>query len=91
MIPVRTASPATQLVSLALAKQHLRIDSTFEDSYITALIDAVTSYLDGYNGILGQSLINQTWQQKCLQFPLHDAIIRLAVVAIQTITSRKIL
>lgn len=49
-------------MSLADAKQHLRVDSSDDDDLITALIGAATSALDGWSGRLGRCLITQTWQ-----------------------------
>jgi len=59
--PTRTVAPAADLLDLATVKTHLRVDGTDEDALISALIGAVTAHLDGYAGILGRCLINQTW------------------------------
>mgnify|MGYP001233593676 CR=1 FL=1 len=55
--------PAHEPVSLAEAKLHLRIadDATDEDALIASLIVAARQHLDGYSGILGRCLIDQTW------------------------------
>lgn len=55
-------TPATGLaVTLAEAKEHLRIDSSDEDSLITSLIHAATEYVSGRNGFIGRALLEQTW------------------------------
>lgn len=59
-----TAATAATLVTLAEAKKHCGIDSTDDDVLLTSLIAAAESYLDGYSGILGRALLEQTWQQK---------------------------
>lgn len=63
LAPVRTIAPATSPVSLAWAKEHLRVTSDDEDSLIAALIDAAVSHLDGWSGILGRCMVSQTWRQ----------------------------
>lgn len=59
---VRTVAPAQVSVSLADAKEHCRVDDNDSDDYITDLIQAAASRLDGCSGILGRCLITQTWQ-----------------------------
>ena len=43
-----TAQPTTQAVSLTEAKQHLRVESTFDDTQIEALIDAAQEWVESY-------------------------------------------
>lgn len=61
--PVRTIAPAQPVVTLATAKEHLRVGFSDDDTVIQALINAAVDHLDGYSGILGRALINQTWRQ----------------------------
>lgn len=61
--PVRTAAPAASPVSLDEAKAHLRVEGSDEDTLITAMIEAATSHLDGWSGVLGRALVTQTWSQ----------------------------
>lgn len=61
--PVLVTPPAEQVITLAEAKDHLRVDSDDEDTLITAIVQAATDYLDGYNGVLGRCLVTQTWRQ----------------------------
>ena len=44
----QTSSAATEPVSLTEAKHHCRVDSTADDSYITALISTVRAYAETY-------------------------------------------
>lgn len=47
---------------------------------VTALIEAATSYLDGWSGILGRCLVEQTWKvvyrggRGCIRIPFHDLL-----------------
>ncbi|MEH6721048.1 MAG: head-tail connector protein [Aurantimonas endophytica] len=61
--PVLVTAPAALPVTLVAAKQHLRVDHDDSDELITAYIEAATDHLDGYSGVLGRALINQTWRQ----------------------------
>lgn len=61
--PVRTVAPAADLLDIDAVKLQLHEDGTDQDSLIEALIAAATAHLDGYSGILGRCLINQTWRQ----------------------------
>ena len=78
--PLRITAPANPLMTLSEAKLHLRVSNTDEDTLISALITAATDYLDGYAGILGRCLINQTWSllldswpSSYIQLPFPDA------------------
>lgn len=63
LAPVRTVEPTVDLVSVSDAKSHCRIDAPDDDARLAAMIEAATSHLDGYSGILGRALTTQTWQQ----------------------------
>lgn len=62
--PVRTSAPAAMPVSLAEAKDHLRVDHADDDTLIGLLIAAATSELDGWSGILGRAIVTQAWAQR---------------------------
>lgn len=77
--PIRTVAPAVDLVSLAEAKAQVRDDITSDnEAKLSLLIATATAYLDGYSGILGRCLVNQTWTQayeqfdECLELPFPD-------------------
>lgn len=57
----RTVDPAETPITLEEAKAHLRLTINDEDVLVTALIQAVTDYLDVPNGVIGQALVTQTW------------------------------
>ncbi|QQQ19830.1 phage head-tail connector protein [Brevundimonas vitis] len=61
--PVRTSAPSATPVSVAEAKAHLRVDHSDDDTLIGLLINAATSELDGWTGILGRALVTQSWSQ----------------------------
>lgn len=66
--PVRTVAPANPLLSVAEAKSHLRVDHSDDDTYIADLVLAAQGWLDGFGGVLGRALINQTWQEQLAGF-----------------------
>lgn len=78
--PVLVTPPAIKPASLTEAKAALDVSYTDKDTLIGGLIDAATSYLDGYTGILGRALCEQTWRQdyddfrSCLRLPIAPAI-----------------
>ena len=58
----RVTAPSLTPVSVDECKLDLRIDHTYDDSYIESLIEAATEYVGGRDGLLGNKLlINQTW------------------------------
>lgn len=61
---VRTAAPVQTPVSVDEAKRHLRIEigDASEDDYVADAIAGAVAYLDGYDGILGKSILTQTWK-----------------------------
>lgn len=63
LTPVRIVTPASEPVTLAEAKAHLRVDANTEDTLIALYISAAVSALDGWSGLLGRCLITQTWRQ----------------------------
>lgn len=56
-------------VSVAEAKQHLRVQHNEDDQLIGAMIAAAVSHLDGPTGILGRCLVTQTWRQDFSAWP----------------------
>lgn len=61
--PVLVTPPTTKPLTVAEAKAALDIGYTEKDPLITGLIAAATTYLDGWTGILGRALCEQTWRQ----------------------------
>jgi len=78
--------PAETPVTLAEVKAHLRVLNTSSDDYITSLILAATQYLEGRHGILGRSLVTQTWQTRLDRFPWRSgARIELPLPPLQSV------
>jgi uncharacterized phiE125 gp8 family phage protein len=65
-----TTPPAVKPVSLAEAKDHLRVTHGDDDAYITMLIDVATRRLDARHGTLNRALITQRWLLKVDRFPV---------------------
>ena len=87
--PVLVTPPAILPVSLDEAKAHLRLVArgpmakscqTTTTMFVKGLIAAATDHLDGWTGILGRCLVEQTWRQDfeafapCLSLPLGPVI-----------------
>ena len=85
--PVRTVAPAVTPVSLVEAKAHLRVDTSDDDALISRMIEAVTEHLDGYESLLGQALITQTWRQSFPRFPPSGQTLGLELRPVQSIAS----
>lgn len=85
--PVLVTPPASAPVTLPEAKLHLRIEGDDEDTLITALIDAAVAHIDGWSGILGRAIVEQTWRQDfdgfgCpMRLPLHPVIDIVSITA----------
>jgi len=80
----RITAPAVQVVTLAEAKDHLKIEFDDHDALITALIDAATSQVDGAAGI-GSALITQTWRLSFDYWP--SSPIQIPLGPVQSVTS----
>jgi uncharacterized phiE125 gp8 family phage protein len=77
------SGPAVSPVSLSEAKAHLRVDSNDEDAFISALIEAAVSHVDG-QGQLGRAMITQDWAQYENQSP---GWVRLTMGPFQSLVS----
>jgi len=89
MALVLVTPPASSPISLAEAKSHLRVDHSDEDTHIQLLIDAATTYLDGYTGILGRCLVSQTWDLYLDEFPTCEPSIQIPLsplIAVSSVT-----
>lgn len=63
--PVLLTAPAEAPVTLVEAKLQCRIEveNTDQDGLLQLYLDAAVSHLDGYSGVLGRCLVEQTWRQ----------------------------
>ncbi len=63
----RISTPAP-CISLALAKSHCRVDHTDDDVLITGLVEAATSFIEGYDNGFGVYIRPQTWRMTLDKF-----------------------
>lgn len=61
-------APATEPITASEAKSFLRVSSSAEDTFITALIVAARRYVENYTG---RALVTQTWRMWLDQFPVE--------------------
>lgn len=86
--PVLVTPPAMLPVSLEDAKAHLRVDGDDDDALITGLLQAAVSHLDGWTGVLGRCLVEQSWRldfdafSRCMRIPLWP------IISIESVTWR---
>ncbi|MGH7395033.1 MAG: head-tail connector protein, partial [Candidatus Methylomirabilales bacterium] len=83
--------PATEPLTLAEAREHLRLIPTGspashpDDALITALLLTARHHLDGKDGTLGRQLITATWELVLDRFPLRE--IRIPLPPLQSVTA----
>lgn len=86
--PVLITPAESAPVSLAEAKAHLRVDHTDDDVLIEGLIRAATEHFDGWTGILGRCLVDQTWRQDFDDFARELCLPLGPVITISGVTWR---
>lgn len=67
-------APATDPVTLAEVKAHIRVDHTDEDASVADMIRAASHRFDGRDGSLGLCLITQSWTLTLDAFTAEIAI-----------------
>lgn len=75
------AGPAAEPLTLAQAKNHLRVDASEDDALITALLVAAREQAEF---LLGQRLVTQTWQ---LQLKAGEQLSLEGFLPIRSITA----
>jgi uncharacterized phiE125 gp8 family phage protein len=79
----RTTAPEAEPVTLAEAKQHLRIDHDGEDALVEALIRAAREEVEASTGL---ALIDQNWRLTLDRVPI-TRVVRIALHPIKEILS----
>lgn len=82
--PVLVTPPAVMPVTLDEAKLHLRVEGDEEDALIDGLIAGAVSHLDGWTGVLGRAIVEQTWRQ---DFDTFACTMRLPIGPVSEIVS----
>jgi len=79
----RLTPPASEPITLAEAKQHLRVDTDSDDSYITALITCAREFCEDY---LDRTLMTTQWQMKMDNFPQEIGVPKPPMISSGTAT-----
>lgn len=73
------------LLTLTEAKDHLEIDHSDKDTLITSLVAAASAMLDGYDGMTGKTIAEQTVAYSIRQFPGRK--LNIPVYPVKSLTS----
>lgn len=82
--PVLVTPPAIMPVTLQEVKLHLAVDHDDHDAMIAGFIAAAVDHLDGWTGILGRALVEQTWR---IDFDGFSDSFRIPLGPVQSVTS----
>jgi len=66
--PVRVTAPANLPISVDDVKSALRVDGDDKDGEIERLIKAAVDHYEGWSGVLGIAIVEQTWRQEFGRF-----------------------
>jgi len=72
MPSVQTVAPSTTPISVAEAKQHLRVDHDSDNNYIASLISVATASVEQF---LRKALITQTRRLDLCEFPSSEFVL----------------
>lgn len=76
----QTAAPQTEPLTLAKVKEHLLIEDDASDGRLSDLLQVAVARFDGPSGILGRSLITQTWALNLCDWPTDELLLPLPPV-----------
>jgi len=79
-------APATEPVTAAEAKAHMRVSISDDDTLIDGLVAAARQWVEDWCGI---AIITQTWKQRRDSFPESDGTIELGRTPLQSVTHVK--
>lgn len=80
----QTGAPATEPVTLAEAKAHLRVTESDDDTYITTLTEAAREYCENY---VKRQFVTATYTLTMDAFPLSGGAIQIPRPPLQSVTS----
>jgi uncharacterized phiE125 gp8 family phage protein len=83
----RVTEPQVEPVSLSEAKQHLRVDTEDDDTYITGLITAARQWVEEY---LDRALVTQQLTMRVDTFPFEFVLPRPPMATAGTLTTTQI-
>jgi len=66
--PVRVTAPTALPISVPDVKSALRVDGDYMDVEIERLMKAAVAHYEGWSGVLGIAIVEQTWRQEFGRF-----------------------
>ena len=69
MKPIRVTPPFDLPVTIGEVRAQARIDYADEDAVLEGMIRAAVALLDGYGGLLGRAIMEQTWRLPVCTLP----------------------
>lgn len=76
-------APASEPITVAEAKLHLRVDGTDEDTLIDSLVKTARRWIENTHGL---ALVTQTWDGSLDAFPYEIVIPKYPLVSVTSIT-----
>ena len=84
--PILVSPASVMPVSLDDAKSQLRVDHSDDDALISRLIESATGWIDGWSGVLGRAIMQQTWRQQYDSFASRMRLVVGPVLSVSSIT-----
>lgn len=85
----QVAAPAKSPLEPATVAKHLRVQDAGEETLIDSYTLAAAAYVGGREGVLGRSLITQTWDLKLHSFPRFRGVLKLPFPPLKEVISIK--
>lgn len=91
MKPRLVTKPTGYFISLEEAKKQARVFFDDDNDYIETLIAAACGHLDGYHGVLGRCVLEQTWQWSSLCYkPYQRTLFTDTIAATATVDGESV-
>lgn len=66
---VKVTAPTLRPIGLQEFKDFAKVDLSYDDATLEAMLDAAIAHLDGDKGVLGRAILSQTWDYYLDEMP----------------------